>query len=105
MILIRHIFIIFFLQPTLFNTHGGTVDGAAGTTCVPGTTPSSTPSTGVAYQEAETTKTTTTGAQATCGQEFFSKVEDRPRVIERKASFFPAAPPLFCSVTWFLQIY
>ena len=49
--------------------------------------------TGTEYQT--TTKTTTTattgaataGAQATCGQEHFTKVEDRPRVVERKVSF------------------
>lgn len=31
-----------------------------------------------------TTTTTTTGAAATCAKESFTKVEDRPRVIEQK---------------------
>lgn len=30
--------------------------------------------------------TTTTGEAATCGKESFTKVEDRPRVIEQKVS-------------------
>ena len=76
-----------FLQPMVGNTHGGTLD-ASGAACAPKSTPSSTPSAGTGYNETEitttTTEATTCGAQATCGQEYFTKIEDRPQVIERK---------------------